>query len=104
MLISDTAILSVLSNAAKMKVQKKCLREHFKVRALEQYMVNTERHLRVFNERLDRCIKEEEGCFPDAKDIVSPFVLDVLGGMYLDTFFLCLSFDRLLIHREPVQY
>ncbi len=43
-------------------------------------MVNTKRHLNVFNERVEKCIKENDGVFPDVKDMISPFVLDVLGG------------------------
>lgn len=74
-------------NATKLKVQKKNLRDHFKIRALERYMVNTKRHLNVFNERVEKCIKENDGVFPDVKDMISPFVLDVLGENLFSTEF-----------------
>ena len=62
-------------------MQKRTLRDHFKVRALEQYMINADRHLKVLNQRIETCIDKKGGIFFDVKELVSPFILDTLGGM-----------------------
>lgn len=74
-------------NSSKLKMQKRTLRDHFKVRALEQYMINADRHLKVLNQRIETCIDKKGGIFFDVKELVSPFILDTLGENLFSTEF-----------------
>lgn len=56
------------------------MQEHFKFRALETYIPKVSSHLKVFQQRIDNCIKTNNGKFDDVKPVISTFVLDTLGG------------------------
>ncbi|XP_075588153.1 cytochrome P450 4V2 isoform X2 [Dermatophagoides farinae] len=66
-------------NTEKWRQQKRELQPHLKLKALHSYLPNTKHYLSILNEKIDQCIKDNNGIFSDAKPVVSTFVLDVLG-------------------------
>lgn len=70
----------LFSNTEKWRQQKRELQPHLKLKALHSYLPNTKHYLSILNEKIDQCIKDNNGIFMDAKPVVSTFVLDVLGG------------------------
>ncbi|XP_075676507.1 cytochrome P450 4V2-like [Dermatophagoides pteronyssinus] len=78
-------------NTEKWRQQKRELQPHLKLKALHSYLPNTKHYLTILNEKIDQCIKDNDGKFMDAKPVVSTFVLDVLGANFFSTEFNSLS-------------